>query len=198
MVVNDAVCIKLMLVGDTAAGKSSLLARYVDDKFHDTFMSTIGIDFRLKTISVGGRAVKLQIWDTAGQERFRTITASYYRGAQGILLIYDVSNRVSFLHLERWHAECQRYAEAPSMVVVGTKTDAAAARRQVSAEEAEAWAAAHDCAYIECSAKDPSSVATIAALFAELARRCLARLPPKPAAPLLEPSAPAQRRRQCC
>merc|ERR1719379_3281515 len=87
---------KLLLVGDSCVGKSSLLLRFIDNTFSEQFISTIGVDFKIKTIEIGGKVIKLQIWDTAGQERFRTITTSYFRGAQGILLVYDVSDRGSF------------------------------------------------------------------------------------------------------
>jgi small GTP-binding protein len=193
-------CVKLMLIGDSAAGKSSLLARYLDHNFDETFASTIGIDFRLRRLRVDGRSVKLQIWDTAGQERFRTITASYYRGAQGVLLVYDVSNRVSFQHLDEWHRECQRHAPAAVVYVVGTKSDQP---RQVGFAEAEAWAAQRDCPLLECSAKLASSLPAIEALFRELTRRCLANtLAPSSASDppvfLLAPAPRGACKRSCC
>jgi len=88
--------VRLIIVGDSGCGKTSLLLRYVDDKFSNSFISTVGIDFRQKTIQVGGSIVKVQIFDTAGQERFKTITKAYYRNADGALLIYDISNAGSF------------------------------------------------------------------------------------------------------
>ena len=87
---------KLVLIGDSGVGKSCLLLRFADDQFTESYITTIGVDFRFKTISVGGKTVKLQIWDTAGQERFRTITSAYYRGADGIVIVYDSSDRDSF------------------------------------------------------------------------------------------------------
>ena len=85
------VLVKLLLIGDSGVGKSCLLLRYSDDKFTTSFITTIGIDFKIKTIDLDQKKVKMQIWDTAGQERFRTITAAYYRGAHGVLLVYDLS-----------------------------------------------------------------------------------------------------------
>eukprot|EP01036_Dinobryon_divergens_P027525 gene27525-36319_t len=94
--------IKLLLIGDSGVGKSCLLLRYSDDSFTSSFITTIGIDFKIKSILCGESKVKLQIWDTAGQERFRTITTAYYRGAMGILMVYDVSDEESFTNVRNW------------------------------------------------------------------------------------------------
>jgi GTPase SAR1 family protein len=88
--------IKLLLIGDSGVGKSCCLLRFSEDSFTPSFITTIGIDFKIRTIDLDGKRVKLQIWDTAGQERFRTITTAYYRGAMGILLVYDVTDQRSF------------------------------------------------------------------------------------------------------
>ncbi|KAL5130223.1 Ras-related protein RABE1a [Glycine soja] len=88
--------IKLLLIGDSGVGKSCLLLRFSDGSFTTSFITTIGIDFKIRTIELDGKRIKLQIWDTAGQERFRTITTAYYRGAMGILLVYDVTDEASF------------------------------------------------------------------------------------------------------
>jgi len=88
--------IKLLLIGDSGVGKSCCLLRFSEDSFTPSFITTIGIDFKIRTIDLDGKRVKLQIWDTAGQERFRTITTAYYRGAMGILLVYDVTDEKSF------------------------------------------------------------------------------------------------------
>jgi len=86
----------LLLIGDSGVGKSCCLLRFSEDSFTPSFITTIGIDFKIRTIELDGKRVKLQIWDTAGQERFRTITTAYYRGAMGILLVYDVTDERSF------------------------------------------------------------------------------------------------------
>jgi len=91
---------KLVLIGDSGVGKSCLLLRFADDNFTDSYISTIGVDFRFRTITIDKKTVKLQIWDTAGQERFRTITSAYYRGADGIIMVYDVTSSESFDHVE--------------------------------------------------------------------------------------------------
>ena len=94
---------KVLLIGDSSVGKSSILLRFSDNEFTSSYISTIGVDFKVRTLDVGGKIVKLQIWDTAGQERFRTITTTYYRGSNGIIIVYDVSNRDSFLNVQQWN-----------------------------------------------------------------------------------------------
>ena len=116
--------IKLLLIGDSGVGKSCLLLRYSDDSFTSSFITTIGIDFKIKTIMCGDAKVKLQIWDTAGQERFRTITTAYYRGAMGILLVYDVSDETSFVNVRNWMRQIdQNAAENVNRVLIGNKCD---------------------------------------------------------------------------
>ena len=109
---------------DAGVGKSCLLLRYSDDSFTSSFITTIGIDFKIKSILVDDSKVKLQIWDTAGQERFRTITTAYYRGAMGILLIYDVSDENSFVNVRNWMRQIdQNAAENVNRVLIGNKAD---------------------------------------------------------------------------
>ena len=109
---------------DVGVGKSCLLLRYSDDSFTSSFITTIGIDFKIKSILVDDSKVKLQIWDTAGQERFRTITTAYYRGAMGILLIYDVSDENSFVNVRNWMRQIdQNAAENVNRVLIGNKAD---------------------------------------------------------------------------
>ena len=101
--------LKVLLIGDAGVGKSSLLLRYTEDKFDEALGSTIGVDFKVKTVEADGKRVKLTLWDTAGQERFRTLTSSYYRGAQGVVLVYDVTRRATFDDLQRWLEEVDAF-----------------------------------------------------------------------------------------
>merc|ERR1711939_824918 len=116
--------IKLLLIGDSGVGKSCLLCRYADDVFNSNFIATIGIDFKVRTIELDGKKIKLQIWDTAGQERFRTITQAYYRGAMGILLVYDVTDDKSFNNVRTWHSNVEQHAsEGVNKILIGNKCD---------------------------------------------------------------------------
>ncbi|KAG8851014.1 hypothetical protein FRB96_009496 [Tulasnella sp. 330] len=147
--------IKLLLIGNSSVGKSSLLLRFADETFltEDESSATIGVDFRVSKMEVNGRRVKLSIWDTAGQERFRTITSSYYRGAQGIILVYDVSNRESFEALPRWLSEVETYVNAAVIkILVGNKVDKEFSRA-VSVEEGAKFAERMGTLFVEASAK---------------------------------------------
>jgi small GTP-binding protein len=112
------------LIGDSGVGKSCLLLRFADDTYTESFISTIGVDFKIRTIELEGKTVKLQIWDTAGQERFRTITSSYYRGAHGIIVVYDITDAESFANVRMWLKEVERYgSEGVCKLLVGNKSD---------------------------------------------------------------------------
>ncbi|TDL16304.1 ras-domain-containing protein [Rickenella mellea] len=147
--------VKLLLIGNSSVGKSSMLLRFSDEQWlpEDEASATIGVDFRVHKMEVKGKKVKLSIWDTAGQERFRTITSSYYRGAQGVILVYDVSNRESFDALPRWYSELETYV-SPSVVkiLVGNKLDKEFSR-QVSTTEGAEFAARMNSLFLEASAK---------------------------------------------
>merc|ERR1712060_329581 len=126
--------------------------------FTDSYITTIGVDFRFKTIPVDKKTIKLQIWDTAGQERFRTITSAYYRGADGIILVYDTCDRESFNHIDDWLDEVNRYVnESTCKILVGNKCDLTN-ERQVSTEEAKKKAEDLGLAFMETSAKDATNV----------------------------------------
>uniref|UniRef100_A0A0N5AYT2 Ras family protein n=1 Tax=Syphacia muris TaxID=451379 RepID=A0A0N5AYT2_9BILA len=148
-----------MLVGDSCCGKTCLLIRFNDGTFlNNNFISTVGIDYRNKLIDVDDMKVKLQIWDTAGQERFRSITSSYYRDADALLLVYDVSNRESFVHVRDWLAQIQEYARKTVLItLVGNKVDLANDRK-VKYEEAKHLAKTYNISFIETSAKTGHNV----------------------------------------
>ncbi|CAH8610116.1 unnamed protein product [Dicrocoelium dendriticum] len=149
---------KLLLIGDSGVGKTCLLFRYVDDTFSLSFISTIGIDFKIKTTDVAGKRIKLQIWDTAGQERFQTITASYYRGARGIMLVYDITSRKTFDSVSRWMENIRSLASTDvEKLVVANKCDMED-RRAVSFEEATRMCNEYQVPLIETSAKTGHNV----------------------------------------
>ncbi|KAL3649650.1 Ras-related protein RABC2a [Castilleja foliolosa] len=150
---------KVLLIGDSGVGKSSFLLSFISNSSHD-LSPTIGVDFKIKLINRGGKRLKLTIWDTAGQERFRTLTSSYYRGAHGIILVYDVTRRESFTNLSKtWTKELDRYCTNPDCIkmLVANKVDRES-EREVTKEEGMALAKEHDCLFIECSAKTRANV----------------------------------------
>ncbi|CEH14143.1 rab-type small gtp-binding protein [Ceraceosorus bombacis] len=150
--------IKLLLIGDSGVGKSCLLLRFCDDAWTPSFITTIGIDFKIRTIDLDGKRVKLQIWDTAGQERFRTITTAYYRGAMGILMVYDVTDERSFSNVRTWHSNIEQHAsEGVSKILVGNKADWEE-KRVVTTEQGQALADELGVRYVETSAKTNQAV----------------------------------------
>jgi len=149
---------KLLLIGDSGVGKSCLLLRFADDTYTDSYISTIGVDFKIRTIELEGKTVKLQIWDTAGQERFRTITSSYYRGAHGIIVVYDVTDQDSFANVKQWLQEIERYAsEGVSKLLVGNKNDMVD-KKQVETDTAKEFADSISIPFLETSAKEATNV----------------------------------------
>lgn len=150
--------IKLLMIGDSGVGKTCLLLRYANDSFSSTFITTIGIDFKIKNVEIDGTRIKLQIWDTAGQERFRTITTSYFRGAQGILLVYDVTDRRSFESIRNWISQIQQHADVHvNKILVGNKCDMLD-DKVISTEEGQKLAQEFGIPFWECSAKTDINV----------------------------------------
>ncbi|EAU83465.2 Rab18 [Coprinopsis cinerea okayama7 len=166
---SQPINVKLLLIGNSSVGKSSLLLRFSDEQWlpEDESSATIGVDFRVHKMEVKGKKVKLSIWDTAGQERFRTITSSYYRGAQGIILVYDVANRETFEALPRWYSELETYvSESVVKILVGNKEYS----RQVPTAEGEKFAQKMNSLFVEASAKTAVGVKEV---FQELVERIL-------------------------
>jgi len=149
---------KLLVIGDSGVGKSCLLLRFADDVYSETYISTIGVDFKIRTVQIGGKTVKLQIWDTAGQEKFRTITSTYYRGAHGIAIVYDVTDLVSFNHLSMWLQEIERSAkDSVSKIIIGNKSDLSS-KRVVETTAAKEFADKLNIPFLETSAKNSTNV----------------------------------------
>lgn len=138
-------------------GKSSLLLRFADNTFSGSYITTIGVDFKIKTVSIDGQKVKLQIWDTAGQERFRTITSTYYRGTHGVIVVYDVTNGESFANVKRWLHEIEQNCDVVNRVLVGNKNDTPD-RKVVLTEDAQRFADTMNIQLFETSAKDNINV----------------------------------------
>ncbi|CAG5113300.1 Oidioi.mRNA.OKI2018_I69.chr2.g7415.t1.cds [Oikopleura dioica] len=142
--------LKLLLVGDSGVGKSAILIRYADNTFTDVYTGTIGVDFKLKKIYKRGEELTLQIWDTAGQERFKSLVRSFYNGANGVVVVFDLSNRTSFEAIRRWMSEIRENCDEIPRILVGNKVDGP---RSVSQAEGEQIAAKYGLQYIETSAK---------------------------------------------
>jgi len=158
--------VKLLLLGDSGVGKSAIVMRFTEDRFNQDLMSTVGLDFKMKTIQIGERMVNVQIWDTAGQEKFRTITKKYYRGASGYILVFDVANRNSFEHISTWLEEINDHGDSNMLkVLVGNKCDLA---RSVTTEEAMKLAKKLDLPYFETSAATGTNVNLV---FQDLVKR---------------------------
>lgn len=149
---------KLLLIGNSGVGKSCLLLRFSDDTYTNDYISTIGVDFKIKTVELDGKTVKLQIWDTAGQERFRTITSSYYRGSHGIIIVYDVTDQESFNGVKMWLQEIDRYATSTVLkLLVGNKCDLQD-KRVVEYDVAKEFAESNNMPFLETSALDATNV----------------------------------------
>nr|XP_033327442.1 ras-related protein Rab-18-B-like [Megalopta genalis]XP_033327443.1 ras-related protein Rab-18-B-like [Megalopta genalis]XP_033327444.1 ras-related protein Rab-18-B-like [Megalopta genalis]XP_033327445.1 ras-related protein Rab-18-B-like [Megalopta genalis] len=150
--------LKLLIIGESNVGKSSIILRFTEGEFHENMQSTVGMDYKTKQMTVDGNTVKLAIWDTAGQERFRTLTPSYYRDGQGAILVYDVTDKMTFFKLETWLTELTTYCNKTDIVkmVVGNKIDLP--NREVSTEEGLQFARRHQTMYIESSAKTEDGI----------------------------------------
>jgi small GTP-binding protein len=163
--------LKILVIGESAVGKSCLLLRYTEDRFQETFMATIGVDFKTKYLRIDDTPVKLQIWDTAGQEKFRSITKAYYRGAHGILVVFDISRRDTFNQTKVWIdsiRDSSGDANPIDVILIGNKCDL---ERQVPRDEAEALAKQFQIEYFETSAKESTNVETAFRTLATMALR---------------------------
>jgi len=151
---------KVVLIGDSGVGKSNLLSRFTRNEFNLESKSTIGVEFATRSIEVEGKTIKAQIWDTAGQERYRAITAAYYRGAVGALLVYDIAKHTTYENVERWLKELRDHADNNIVIMlVGNKSDLRHLRA-VPTEDARSYAERNNLSFIETSALDSTNVET--------------------------------------
>ena len=152
------VLFKILLIGDSGVGKTSVIMRYTKNLFNEDYLNSIGVDFKSKDLYIEEKKIKLQIWDTAGQERFRTITSSYYRGAHAIAVVFDLTKRQSYDHVKRWMEDINKYAKENVLkFLVGNKSDLKD-EIQVSYEEARALASQMKTTYFSVSAKKNENI----------------------------------------
>ncbi|XP_042357142.1 ras-related protein Rab-15-like [Plectropomus leopardus] len=149
---------RLLMLGDSGVGKTCMLRRFTESDFDPTHISTIGVDFKMKTLELDGIRVRVQIWDTAGQERYQTITKQYYRRAQGIIFVYDITSEPSFQHLVKWASDVDEYAPGKvQRILVGNKSDDEL-RRQVTRDQGSKLAESYGMEFFETSASTSSNI----------------------------------------
>ena len=150
---------KILLLGDSSVGKTCFLMRYIDNTFQEIHMSTIGLDYKIKNIELeGGKTAKIQIWDTAGQDRFRAITKNYYKGAHGIVLLYDITNQKTFDNVKNWINQIkEEVTDKVCIILVGNKIDAEE-KRVVTTEQGEKMGQDFGLMFFECSAKTGENI----------------------------------------
>lgn len=165
------IIMKILLLGESAVGKSNLLLRYSRDEFKIDMRSTIGVEFQSKYLKLKDLNIKAQIWDTAGMERYRSITSAYYRGAKGVIIVYDITRRETFNCVDKWLDDFRENSDKDVCVVlIGNKSDLEE-KRMVSVQEGEEKAREKGLAFVETSAKENSNVSNaFESLFEEILR----------------------------
>lgn len=191
---------KLLLIGDSGIGKSCLLMKYVDNIYQESYISTIGVDFKIKTINIDGKGVKMQIWDTAGQERFRTITSSYYRGAQGIAIVFDLTDVDSFHNVVTWMDEVKKHNNCnPVLILVGTKFDMVGKKPETDVKYSDiiSFIEEYNMIYIPTSAKTGQGVDQ---MFTSVCKKLLENHIPikKSGTIVISPGKKINERKSCC
>lgn len=201
--------LKIIILGDSGVGKTSLMHQYVSHKFDSRYKATIGADFLTKDIEVNGQTVTLQIWDTAGQERFQSLGSAFYRGADACILVFDVTQQESFAHISSWLEEFSIQAGRRDSVLIGNKTDLED-RRQVATKTVQGWCAKQNAGegaegemkYFETSAKDNIGVDEAFQAVAATALSKKAAAEEEVVLPqtvnLSQPAAPAQQKSSGC
>ncbi|XP_056282353.1 ras-related protein Rab-15-like isoform X2 [Pseudoliparis swirei] len=152
------VLFRLLMLGDSGVGKTCMLRRFTESYFDHSHISTIGVDFKMRTLEVDGIKVRVQIWDTAGQERYQTITKQYYRRAQGIIFVYDITSESSFQHIVKWASDVDEFApDEVRTILVGNKSDEEL-RRQVPKDQGSKLAESYGMEFFETSASTSSNI----------------------------------------
>ena len=150
---------KIIIIGSSATGKTSLLYQFNEGKFYDVLPQTLGVEFTNKMFSIGDKNVKVQLWDTAGQERFRAVTRTYYRGASGVLLVYDVCSRESFNSLDDWLNDARNFTHSNAVILLLANKIDRESDREITTEQGSEYAKRNDLLYMEASAKTGNNVA---------------------------------------
>ncbi|CAF1136818.1 unnamed protein product [Rotaria sp. Silwood1] len=149
---------KILIIGDSGVGKSTILQRFAHDYFSTEYVATIGVDFQIRTLEIDSKRCKLQIWDTAGQDRFKCVVSSFYRNAHGVIICFDITDLESFRNVNNWLEEATRYCpEQTPMILIGTKSDLKS-RRMVSYEMIKTYAEQKQLSYLETSSKTNENV----------------------------------------
>jgi len=150
---------KILMIGDSNVGKSSLLIRFSDNEYYNNYITTVGLDFRTKKINIDNKIIRLEIWDAAGQERFKALTKLYYRNCYGVLLVFDITDEKSFINIKNWINEFDKHCNIPnvSKILIGNKCDLLT-EKKVSDEEIDKLCLKYNLNYIETSAKDNTNV----------------------------------------
>jgi len=164
--------VKLVMVGDSGVGKSCLLEKFLDETSTNNFISTIGVDIKTRSITLNNKTIKIQVWDTGGQQRYRPVLASCYRNAGGVIMVFDVTNRKTFLNIKQWVVEVDEFSEGSNVtrILVGNKADLSD-RREVEYESAAEFATSLGMEYIETSVI--GEPANIQEAFMELVKKSI-------------------------
>jgi small GTP-binding protein len=192
---DDCTSLKVVVLGDSAVGKTSLALRFVTGTFKLDTDSTVGASFITKTMTVGHQKVKFNIWDTAGQERYRAIVRMYYKEVNAALLVYDITKPTSFTNLERWYSELKKHVADDVVVVVVANKDDLVGEEAISLDEAKAFASRIGARYFRTSCKNDVGVTE---MFSDVGQRCFSRSAPTAGKPVSLNKAEPKKKSSCC